>query len=64
MTCSCGHDLKAEAETREQAVKSVQSQMDEKAIKDHYDQFHEGESIPSVAQVHDMISQNLGLVTV
>jgi hypothetical protein len=58
MTCSCGHDIKVDAADRDQAVAKIQSMMDENAIDAHLKEKHEGEPVPSVAQVHQMIAQN------
>ena len=58
MTCSCGHDIKVDAKSRDEAVTKIQSMMDEKAIDAHLNEKHKGEPKPSIAQVHQMIAQN------
>ena len=58
MTCSCGQTMSADAGTRDDAVKTIQGWMTEPAIADHMKQFHKSdEPVPSVAEVHGMISQ-------
>jgi hypothetical protein len=58
MQCSCGHDIRVDAKNRTDAVSKIQSMMDKKAIDEHMKAKHQGEPVPSVAQVHQMIAQN------
>jgi hypothetical protein len=59
MTCSCGHVLKADGSTREEAVKKLQKQMSQDVVDAHVKQMHPGEPPMKAAQVHQMIAQNL-----
>lgn len=57
--CSCGHDLKVNARSREEAVEKAKKEMDEKGIEEHYAQYHEGEPVPSVGEVHQHIEEDI-----
>jgi hypothetical protein len=58
MTCSCGHQLKADAKNRSDAVTKIEAMMSKDAIAAHMKEMHKGEPVPTVAQVHQMIAQN------
>lgn len=58
MTCPCGHQLKADAKNRADAVAKIQAMMTKDAIAAHMKERHKGEPVPSVAQIHQMIAQN------
>jgi hypothetical protein len=57
MTCSCGQTMSVDAPSRDDAVKMLQGGMTEATIADHMGQFHKGEPVPSVEQVHGMIAE-------
>ncbi|MEK7509675.1 MAG: hypothetical protein AAB605_03105 [Patescibacteria group bacterium] len=63
MTCSCGQVFSGEGATRDEAVKDLQSIMDQTAITAHFQEMHPGEQAPSVAQVHEQIARNLAAAT-
>lgn len=57
--CTCGHDLKVQAEDREEAVAKAKGIMNEGGIADHYEEYHKGEPVPSVDEVHAHIAQDI-----
>ena len=58
MTCSCGEVVTAEANSREEAVKTLQGYMNDASIAEHFKSHHKAdEAVPSVEQVHGMIAQ-------
>ena len=58
MTCSCGEVMTAEANSRDEAVKTLQGYMTADSIAQHMKDHHKAdEPIPSVEQVHGMIAQ-------
>jgi hypothetical protein len=58
MTCSCGEVMSAEANSRDEAVKTLQSYMNPESIAQHMKDHHKAdEPVPSVEQVHGMIAQ-------
>lgn len=60
MTCTCGHRQTIEADGREDAVAMFKAGMTEEAIADHMREYHEaGEPVPTVAQAHAMIEQQV-----
>ncbi len=59
MTCSCGHVMTVQGNTRDEAVKNMKALMTEKALTEHMAQKHAGEKAPTVGQVHAMIEQEL-----
>lgn len=61
MTCTCGHVLKADASTREEAVKKIKAMMTPNAIAQHFAEKHPGQPTLPVTQVHAMIEQGVRL---
>ncbi|MBI3626590.1 hypothetical protein HY224_00915 [Candidatus Uhrbacteria bacterium] len=59
MTCSCGDTVKMEAGNRDEAVAKFQGMMTEGAIAKHMAEKHPGDPVMSVAQCHQMISQEV-----
>lgn len=59
MTCTCGHVMKADASTREEAVRKIKGMMTPTAIAQHVAEKHPGQSVLPVAQVHAMIEQGV-----
>jgi len=57
--CSCGHDLKVQAEDREEAVAKAKNIMDESSIADHYEEYHKGEPVPATDEMHAHIVQDI-----
>jgi hypothetical protein len=58
MTCSCGEVMSAEANSRDEAVKTLQGYMSDASIAEHFKAHHKAdEAVPSVEQVHGMIAQ-------
>ena len=58
MTCSCGEVMTAEANSRDEAVKTLQGYMSDASIAEHFKGHHKAdEAVPSVEQVHGMIAQ-------
>ena len=58
MTCSCGEVMSADANSRDEAVKTLQGYMNADSIAAHMKDHHKAdEPIPSVEQVHGMIAQ-------
>jgi hypothetical protein len=49
--------MSVDAPSRDDAVKMLQGGMTEATIADHMGQFHKGEPVPSVEQVHGMIAE-------
>jgi hypothetical protein len=58
MTCSCGTELKVQANSRDEAVSKIQAMMGKDALAAHLREKHPGEPAPTLAQVHQMIAQN------
>jgi hypothetical protein len=58
MTCSCGHDIKVDAKDRPGAVSKIQEIMTEDAIAAHMKDKHQGELVPPISAIHQMIAQN------
>lgn len=59
MTCTCGHVMKVEAESREEAVQKMKAMMTEDMVAQHTAEKHPGEPVPSQEQVHMMIEQTI-----
>jgi hypothetical protein len=58
VTCTCGHDVTTEADSREAAAASLKGMMTEEAIAAHMKEFHQpGEPTPTKDQVDAMIDQ-------
>ena len=57
MTCTCGHVMSAEAESRDAAVAQIQGMMTEEAIAAHMAEKHPGDAIPTVADIHAQIAE-------
>lgn len=57
--CTCGHDLKVEAPLRVSAIQQMKELMGKEGIEDHYAQYHPGEKVPSVAEVHAHIEHDI-----
>jgi hypothetical protein len=58
MTCTCGHTLSLQANSREDAVAIFQKSMTEKALEDHMRQWHKPDDPkPTLAEAHAMIQQ-------
>lgn len=51
MTCTCGHVMEVDAESREEAVQKMKDQMTPEAVKAHMDEFHQGEAPLTQEQV-------------
>lgn len=62
MTCSCGHVMSVDGETRDEAVQKMKDMMTEDAVAAHMNEKHPGEPPMSQAQVHSQIEQGLQLV--
>jgi hypothetical protein len=56
MTCSCGHEIKVDAKSRDEAVKKIQGMMTKDAVAAHMKEKHPGEPMIPVAEVHKMIA--------
>ncbi len=59
MTCTCGHVMDVDAETREDAVAKMKATMNEEAVAQHMAEKHPGEPPMTVAQVHAGIEASL-----
>ena len=57
MTCSCGDKVRVEARNREQATARIKAIMDEDTIALHMEERHQGEEVPEVSMVHDIIDE-------
>ncbi|MDO8552608.1 MAG: hypothetical protein Q7S01_03725 [bacterium] len=57
--CTCGHDLKVNASGRDDAVEKAKRMMDKDGIMQHYKKHHPGETVPSVAEIHAHIEQDI-----
>jgi hypothetical protein len=57
MTCSCGHDIKVDAKDRADAVSQIQGIMTEDAIAAHMKEMHQGQPVPPVSAIHQMIAE-------
>ena len=55
MTCWCGHQIKVDAEDRQEAVSKIQGIMNENAIAAHMKEKHLGEPVPPLADIHRTI---------
>ena len=58
MTCSCGYDIKVDAKNRTDAVSQIQGMMTEDAIAAHMNEKHQGQPVPPVSVIHQMIAEN------
>ncbi|HEX9721660.1 MAG TPA: hypothetical protein VGA53_00150 [Candidatus Paceibacterota bacterium] len=58
MTCTCGHEMTVDAESKEQAVEQLKSMMTEEAIASHCAEKHPGEPVPSKEESDANIEQN------
>jgi hypothetical protein len=56
-TCPCGHQIKVDADNRNEAVSKIQGAMDETAIAAHFKERHPGQPVMSVGSVHELIAQ-------
>jgi hypothetical protein len=56
-TCPCGHQIKVDAGSRNDAVGKMQGMMDEKAIAAHFKERHPGQAVMPVAAVHGLIAE-------
>jgi hypothetical protein len=56
-TCPCGHQIKVDADNRNEAVSKIQGVMDERAIAAHFQEKHPGQAVMSVASVHGLIAE-------
>lgn len=60
MACSCGHEMKVDADSREAAVAKMQGMMTQAELDKHMAKYHkEDEPEPTLKQVHAQISANL-----
>lgn len=60
LTCSCGHTMSVEADSREEGVAKMKAMMTEAALAQHLKAYHKpGEPTPTLAQAHAQIEQNL-----
>ncbi len=59
MTCTCGHVMKTDASTKEEAVRKIKAMMSPGAIAQHMAERHPGQPVLPVAQVHAMIEQGV-----
>jgi hypothetical protein len=57
MTCTCGDTFEVDAKDRDEAVEKIQSMMSEEAIGAHMEEKHEGQPVPPVSMVHQMVAQ-------
>lgn len=58
MTCSCGHTMSIEAQSRDEAVAKFTAFMTQEALDQHMAQLHPpAEPKPTLTQAHAMISQ-------
>lgn len=57
--CTCGHDITVDAEDRTEAVAKAKKMMDKDGIEQHYKRYHAGEQVPSVAEMHAQIENDL-----
>jgi hypothetical protein len=64
MTCSCGDEMKVDADSRKEAIMILQDMMTENAIISHMAEKHPGEPVPSVKEIHELISESLEIVAV
>jgi len=63
MTCSCGHEMKVEAGSRDEAVGKLQAMMTQEAIDQHLAEYHKNDAQkPTLDMVHASISQALAAV--
>ncbi len=60
MKCTCGHVIKVEAATREEAVAKMKTEMTQEALDKHFAEYHkEGEMKPTLEQSHAGIDSML-----
>ena len=64
VACTCGHDIKVKAETREDAVAQMKKMMDKDGILEHFRKYHSGELVPPVAEIYAHIEQDIEEVLV
>ncbi len=58
MTCSCGHPISTEAESREEAVAKLKGEWTPEMVDSHMKEKHPGETM-TVEQAHAQIEQSL-----
>lgn len=59
MTCSCGHEMSAEAATRQDAVAKMKAMMTQDYLDQHLAEKHAGEPKITLAQAHAQVDQML-----
>jgi hypothetical protein len=59
LACSCGDIMEVRANSKEEAAEKLKNMMDESAIEAHFMSKHPSEEIPTVAMVHEMISETI-----
>ena len=57
--CTCGHNVEVGAPDRESAIREMKKMMDESGVKEHFQKLHRGEPMPSVAEVHAHIENDI-----
>ena len=56
-TCPCGHQIKVDAASRNEAVSKIQGMMDKDAIAAHFKEKHPGQEVMPVSAVHGLIAE-------
>ena len=46
VTCTCGHVMSVDANTKEEAVRKLNQMMDQKGLDDHWAKNHASDSMP------------------
>jgi F420-dependent methylenetetrahydromethanopterin dehydrogenase len=59
LACSCGDIMEVRADNKEEAAQKLNTMMDEQTIEAHYMAKHPDEEVPTVAMVHEMITETI-----
>ena len=60
ITCTCGHKMTVDAETKEEAIVKLNDMMTQEALDDHFLKNHQPtEQKPTLEQAHAMITQTV-----
>jgi hypothetical protein len=59
--CTCGFGFRIPAESREDAIAKLKEEMDQDALNEHWQQFHDqqGEPKPTLEEAHALIDQQV-----
>ena len=59
MTCTCGHVMETDADTQEEAVGKIKAMMTPEAMKQHFEEKHPGEPMPTTEEFNSTVEQGV-----